>query len=130
MIMDKENTFSYKQAITGTAVSTNVIDLGVSRDIGKGVPVPIIIQVVEDFADATSLTATLQTSETENFSSATTLATSGAVPVADLTAGKQLAVQYMPLGTQRYLRVNYTVSGTATAGAVTAGVVMSHQQND
>ncbi len=129
MIMDKENLFSEDQAVTATAVSTNVIDLGVNRDIGKGTPVPIIIQVTEDFAGLTSLTASIETDDNESFSSATVLATSGAVPVASLEAGYQLAMQYMPLGTQRYLRINYTVAGTGTAGTVTAGVVAGHQHS-
>lgn len=128
MIFDKENLFSEDQAVTATAVSTNVVDLGVDRDIGKGVPVPVVIQVTEDFATLTSLTAEIQTASDEAFSSPTVLATSGAVPAADLVAGKQLALQYMPLGTKRYLRINYTVAGTdATAGTVTAGVVAGHQ---
>jgi len=129
MIMDKTNLFSDDQAITASAVSTNVIDLGVSRDIGKGTPVPVLIQVTKDFATLTSLTATIETSETEDFSSSETLATSGAVPVADLVAGRNLAPQFMPIGVQRYLRISYTVAGSsATAGTVTAGVVAAHQQ--
>lgn len=128
MILDKYNLFSEDQAVTATAVSTNVVDLGVDRDIGKGVPVPILIQVTEDFATLTSLTATIETDDNEAFSSPTTLATSGAIPVASLLTGYQFPMQYMPLGTQRYVRINYTVAGTnATAGTVTAGVVAAHQ---
>lgn len=128
MILDKENLFSQDQAVTGTAASTNIIDLGVNRDIGKGVPIPVLIQVTEDFAGLTSLTASIETDDNASFSSATVLATSGAVPVADLVAGKQMNLQYMPTGTERYLRINYTVAGTGTAGTVTAGVVAGLQQ--
>ncbi len=128
MILDKENLFSDDQAITASAASTNVVDLGVSRDIGKGVPVPVLIQVTADFATLTSLTAEIETSDSEDFSSSDTLATSGAIPAADLVAGYQFPMQYMPLGTKRYVRVNYTVAGTnASAGTVTAGVVAAHQ---
>lgn len=128
MILDKENLFSDDQAITASAASTNVVDLGVSRDIGKGVPVPVLIQVTADFATLTSLTAEIETSDDEGFSSSETLATSGAIPAADLVAGYQFPMQYMPLGTKRYVRVNYTVAGTnASAGTVTAGVVAAHQ---
>lgn len=128
MILDKENLFSDDQAITASAASTNVVDLGVSRDIGKGVPVPVLIQVTADFATLTSLTAEIETSDDEAFSSSETLATSGAIPAADLVAGYQFPMQYMPLGTKRYVRVNYTVAGTdASAGTVTAGVVAAHQ---
>ena len=128
MILDKESLFSDDQAITATAASTNVVDLGVSRDIGKGIPVPVLIQVTADFATLTSLTAEIQTSDDEAFSSSDTLATSGAIAAADLVAGYQFPVQYMPINTKRYVRVNYTVAGTApTAGTVTAGIVASHQ---
>ena len=128
MILDKENLFSDDQAITASAASTNVVDLGVSRDIGKGVPVPVLIQVTADFATLTSLTAEIETSDSEDFSSSETLATSGAIPAADLVAGYQFPMQYMPLGTKRYVRVNYTVAGTnASAGTVTAGIVAAHQ---
>lgn len=128
MILDKENLLSEDQAITATAASTNVIDLGVDRDIGKGIPVPVLIQVTADFASLTDLTATIETATDEAFSSPETLATSGAVPVADLKAGYQFPIQYLPLGTKRYVRVNYTVGGVnATAGTVTAGIVASHQ---
>jgi hypothetical protein len=129
MILDKEALLSDDQAITASAVSTNVIDLGVSRDIGKGTPVPVLIQVTEDFATLTSLTAVLETSETQNFASSETLATSGAVAAADLVAGAQLGPLYIPTGVQRYIRISYTVAGSdATAGTVTAGVVAAHQQ--
>ncbi len=128
MIFDSTFLFSDGQAITATANSTNVVDLGVVRDIGKGVPVPIVIQVTEDFDELTTLTATIQTDDNEGFSSPSTIATSGAIAAADLVAGYQFPLQYMPLHTQRYLRVVYTVAGDPpTAGRVTAGVVAGHQ---
>jgi len=129
MILDKENLFSDDQAITGTANSTNVIDLGVVRDIGKGVPVPVLIQVTESFNGADTISAQVQTDDNESFSSATTLATSGNVAIADLVAGYQFPIQYMPTGTERYLRIVYTFTGATapTQGKVTAGVVASHQ---
>lgn len=129
MILDKESLFSDDQAITATAASTNVVDLGVSRDIGKGVPIPLLIQVTESFNNLVDLTATIQTSDDEAFTSPQTLATSGAIPLASLTAGYQFPVQYMPINTKRYLRVNYTVSGATapTSGTVTSGIVASHQ---
>lgn len=129
MIFDKTFLFSDDQAITGTANSTNVVDLGVVRDIGKGVPVPVLIQVTEDFNGADTISAQVQTDDNESFSSATTLATSGNVAIADLVAGYQFPIQYMPTGTERYLRIVYTFTGATapTQGKVTAGVVAAHQ---
>lgn len=128
MIFDETLMFSDDQEVTGTAVSTNVIDLGAdNRDIGKGVPVPLLIQVTSGFEGATSVTATVQTSNDEDFGDVDVLATSGAVVLDDLNAGYQFPIQYMPINTKRYLRINYTVAGTGTAGTITAGVVAAHQ---
>lgn len=128
MILDKEFLFSENQAITGTANSTNVVDLGVVRDIGKGVPLPLLIQVTEDFNTLTDLTVSIETDDDEAFGSAEVLASSGAIPLDSLVQGYQFPIQYMPIHTQRYLRVVYTVNGTApTEGAVTAGIVAAHQ---
>lgn len=129
MIFDKENLFSDHQAVTATAASDNVINLGVSRDIGKGVPVPIDIRVTEDFATLTDLTVSVEVDDNESFSSATTLATTAAIAAADLVVGKVFSIQYMPLGIEQYVRLKYTVGGSnATAGKIHAGIVASHQQ--
>lgn len=136
MLLDMQSLFSDAQAITVTAASTNVIDLGapgtpqhakapITQDFGKGRPVQLLTQIVEDFATLTSLTITMQKDTVENFSSPETVMTTGAIPVADLTAGKRFAPFYLPEGIdQRFLRLNYTVTGTtATAGKITAGLV-------
>ena len=43
MILDAQNQFSSAQALTATADSTNVIDLGVAREIGVGEPMCVLI---------------------------------------------------------------------------------------
>ena len=121
-ILDNELTFSNAQAVTATAVSTNVVDLGVDRDIGVGEPVYFAVQVGTGFAGLTSLNVALQTSADN--STWTDLATSGAIPVASLTAGAQPVRMVVPSSTKRYLRVNYTVAGTGTAGTVTASLLL------
>lgn len=131
MIFDKTFLFSDDQAITGTANSTNVVDLGVVRDIGKGVPLPLLIQVTADFNGADTISARVETDDNEAFSSAETLAVSGDIAIADLVAGYQFPIQYMPIHTERYLRIVYTFTGATapTTGTVTAGVVASHQHS-
>lgn len=127
MILDNTNLFSEDQAITADAASTNVIDLGADRNIGVGTPVPILIQVTEDFDNLTSLTIQVQTSSAENFGSATTLV-SVTVVAADLVAGYKAPIIHLPRGIDRYLRLNYDVTGTAPeAGKITAAVVMGVQ---
>ncbi len=136
MIFDKTTLLSDAQAITATAPSTNVIDLGpiatgMARDIGKGKPIPLLVQVVEAFtaAGAATLTIALQIDTVENFASPTTVWTSGAVALADLKAGKVFVPEFIPRGTnERYMRLNYTVAtGPMTAGKIVAGVTMGNQ---
>ncbi|WP_272962323.1 Bbp16 family capsid cement protein [Alcanivorax jadensis] len=129
MLLDAQNLFSDAQAITATAASTNVIDTGSAKDDGKGGSIPLLIQCVADFDNLTSLTVALQTDTTSGFGSATTLY-SVVVPLADLKAGYQTPVITLPQGVERYLRLNYTVTGTApTVGAITAGIAAGVQTN-
>lgn len=139
MILSAQQLFSDDQAITATAVSTNVIDLGVAgtpygavaalnQDVGKGAGVPVLIQVTEAFNNLTTLTIAIETGATTSLG---TVVISKAVPLASLTAGYQFPVQVLPNEiTGRYLGVRYTVTGTApTTGQVTAGISMGNQTN-
>ena len=146
MIFDTQILFSDAQAVTTTAASTNVVDLGangtvsngsdggaapLTKDMGKGMKVPLRIQVVENFATLTSLRVAVQVDTVENFASPTTVLETEAVPVADLTTGYVFALDSFPLKTdQRYVRLNYSVTGpAATAGRITAGVTAGNQTN-
>jgi hypothetical protein len=136
MILDAQNLLSDAQAITATAASTNYIDLGavgsdvngnqLTRDLGKGTPVPLLIQVLTAFtaSGSATLTITLEVDDNTSFSSAKTVYTSGAVAKATLVAGYRLPIRYVPKGAdERYLRLNYTVAtGPMTAGTITAGI--------
>jgi len=140
MIFSKNQTLSDAQAITASAASTNVIDTGafgtphggnaLSRDLGKGTPIPFLVQVTEEFATLTSLKFSLQCDDNSSFSSAKTVIEQTIV-LDDLKAGKQVALQVLPNDiTERYVRMYYTVSGSsATAGKVTAAVTMGNQTN-
>jgi hypothetical protein len=122
-ILDRQNLFSNEQAITATAASTDVIDLGTgSRDVGAGEESTVLVQVVTTFDALTSLTIALQTSSTENFASPVQL-TAATVALADLTVGRKFSIGTVPRGTLRYLRLYYTVTGSSpTVGKITAGV--------
>ena len=139
MILSAQQLFSDDQAITASADSTNVIDLGVAgtpygaaaalnRDVGKGAKIPLLVQVTADFATLTSLTINLSTG------AATTLGTtiaSQTIAVADLVAGAQFNLDFLPNGiVERFLGVEYVVTGSnATAGNITAGITMGVQTN-
>lgn len=142
MIFDKENLFSDGQAITATAASTNYVDLGATgtvygasaamvRDIGKGKPIPLRVQVIEAFNTLTSLKVDIEVDDNSSFSSAKVV-DSQTIPLAGLTKGAVFnGLRYVPVGTdERYVQLRYTVTGTApTTGKVTAGFVASHQEN-
>jgi len=141
MIFSKNLLFSDDQAVTADAASTNIFDLGAAatpyggaaalpKDIGKGEPVHVLIQVTTAFATCTSVTVTLEVDDNDGFSSAKTLA-SETILLADLVAGKTTFLQCVPNGAdERYIRVYYTVNGSdATAGNITAGITMGNQTN-
>lgn len=144
MIFDNTLLFSDGQAITADAASTNVVDLGdtgtpygdtrkLVRDIGKGQkPVPLWVSVTEAFNNLTSLEILLQVDDNSAFASPKTVSRSGAIPLADLTAGKPIDYpDYVPQGAnERYFRLYYDITGTApTTGKITAGVVADRQTN-
>lgn len=142
MIFSENLILSDQQAVTATAVSTNVIDLGATgtvhgdsgalvRDVGPGTPIPLLIQVTDDFATLTSLTISVQVDADAAFSNQTTVL-SQTIPVADLVAGKKTAFVYVPHGVnERFLRLNYAVTGdNATAGKITAGIVAGDVQSN
>lgn len=126
-----ETLFSNAQAVTATGASTNVIHtaFGKLKEISFGTPLPLLIQVVEDFAGCTSVKVAVQTSATEDFAEVVTLAETAAIPVAELVAGYKFPINFMPKGNLGYTRLYYTVNGTATAGKIDAGVVAGHDNS-
>ncbi|HHB7081045.1 Bbp16 family capsid cement protein [Klebsiella pasteurii] len=129
MLLDQQALFSAAQAITATAASTNVIDTGSNKDVGKYGDIQLLIQVVEAFNNLTSLTVTVQTDDNSAFSSAADVLTM-TIPLASLVLGYKSPVITLPMKMERYIRLNYTVTGTApTTGKVTAGITGGVQTN-
>lgn len=141
MILDRTLLFSEGQAITASAASTNVVDLGETgkpvgasanlvREIGFGNDVEMVCTVVESFDKLTSLTISIQVDDNAAFASPTTVWTSVAYPLSQLATGaKFLLPDEIPAGVnERYMRLYYTVAGTTPdAGKITAGVVAGRQ---
>jgi hypothetical protein len=141
MIIDNTLVLSDSQAITATAASTNMIDLGapgtpfgapapVEQDIGKANRIDIAVNVTQGFNNLTSLAIALQVSS--DGSTWKEVATH-TYSLADISSPTQLNFPaHLPPGTNlRYLQLNYTVSGTApTTGKIFAGIVAGRQSNN
>ncbi len=132
-ILSAQEIYSDQQAITASAASTNVIDFGTPGTWvhattpivdDKGVSMICLgIVITEDFATLTSLDIAYETDDNAAFASASVIYTE-TVLLADLVAGKKLAVRTIPFNTlEQYTRINYTVNGSnATAGKITAAI--------
>lgn len=119
MIIDRFNEFSNAQAVTVSAASTNVIDLGTAKKIeGKPLFLHIKVDTSATASGSATVTFALQTDSDEAFGSATTLWQSAAIGKATLVAGYQvIRLDLLGLSLEQYLRVYYTVAtGPLTAG--------------
>ena len=134
MLIDKQNQFSADTGDsptgTGNNPSTNIIDLGVARDIGGATAdnLMLLAQVTTAFTSGGSATLQVQYQGSNDASSWTTIAQTDVLALSALTAGtKFLAGELInPNTLYRYHRLNYLI-GTAsmTAGTIRAGFVPS-----
>jgi len=127
MYLDAQQLFSDAQALTVTAVSTNVIDLGVDRNIGIGEPMCVVFNV-DVAADSTTGNETYEF-QVQTGSTATPadviakVGYGGTNELAEtvLVAGYR-AIVALPNNSalDRYLRINYVLGGTTPTITVTA----------
>lgn len=139
MILDAQNQFSDSQALTATALSTNVIDLSQDRSIGSGEPMAVVFNV-EVAADQTTgdedYTFALETAseaafDTTNVEIGRIAFESGTptLPAHDadlLVAGFVFAIPVPPGAlsiSAQYLGVRYTLAGTTPTITVSAHLV-------
>lgn len=134
MLIDKQNQFSADTGDTPTSTgnnpSTNIIDLGVARDIGGATAdnLMLLAQVTAAFTSGGSATLQVQYQGSNDASSWTTIAQTDVLALAALTAGtKFLAGELISPNTlYRYHRLNYLIGTAAmTAGTIRAGFVPS-----
>lgn len=123
MFIDAQLLFSDAQAVTADATSTNVVDLGIGRNLFDGEPMAVVI-TVDVAADGTTTDETYEfevhTDDNAALSSSTQLIAQ-AIGYASLTAGSTHVIP-VPVGValERYLGVKYDVGGTTPSITVTA----------
>lgn len=139
MILDAQGLFSDAQAVTSSAVGTNVIDLSADRAIGSGEPMGVLFTVdvaadqttgdedytfdVEYASDAAQTTARKLVGR-RVFESGTPTA-----PAEDadlLVAGFQFVIPIPPTGlseSERYLGIRYVTAGTTPTITVTSALM-------
>lgn len=130
MIIDRFLQVSDDQAVTATAVSTDVIDFGQANpNSGNNYPTYLVVTVGEAATAAGDATVTVQLQDSADNSTFAVVAATAAIGKASLGAGAQFVVP-MPVQHRRYVRVNYVVAtGPLTAGKFSAQIVAGYQFN-
>ena len=116
MILDHELLFSNEQKVTASAEAQNVLDLGP----GKVGPADLTLAVTGKEGTGTG-TISFKLSTSPDKLTWTDLYTGGATAGQDF--GQDVIGLCVPSRAERYLKLNYVVSGTASA-TITAGLVM------
>lgn len=135
MILDKLLQFSNAQALTATAVSTDVIDLAVARDMAPGEPIKGYIVNPTALLSAGATTLQVQVQGSTDNSTFSTYWESEAIAKASITAAGSRIDFELPRPTPgralpRYLRLNYVVAvSDFTAGTITAGLVLGRDDH-
>lgn len=139
MILDAQNQFSDAQAITADAVGTNVIDLGISRAIGRGEPMAVIFNI-DVAADQTSSdedyefkveysSNAAQSADRKQIGSLKFESGTPDAPALNadlLIAGYQFAIPLPPMGletSERFLGIRVDVTGNTPTVTFTAHLV-------
>lgn len=148
MIQDTQEIFSgaiaadgtrSAQAITATAISTNVIDLrgnlaSFPALVDEGISGPetwLVVQVLAAFNTLTSLVITLESDSTADLATAPVVHFSKTILLAGLTANTNVIRVQLPSDNyKRYLGMRYTVTGSnPTLGTLYAFLVLDVQRN-
>lgn len=121
-MFDYEGELSDAQAVTTTAVSTNVIDLNSYPGYASGEDLFLVCTVNTAFAGGTSMQAVLYTdTDATPVTGGDDIIAGDVIATANLTAGaKVLQVNLKGLPLKQYIALNYVVVGTMSAGKVDA----------
>lgn len=128
-ILDHEMRLAKDQAVTASAATTNHYNLGSAKDVGiSGKDLQLMITVTEaaDASGAATVDMALQCDTASGFGTVKTMASTGPIGKASLTAGKKFYLK-IPTGFDaQYVRGYFTVAtGPLTAGKFTVDIVDS-----
>lgn len=126
MIIDSRLEFSDAQALTASAASTSVVNLGSDRDVGVGEPLWVVysLDAAATNADADeTYSLAIQTDSVENFATPTTLTTH---TIAAGTAAGYINAINLPMANEQYLRLYYTLGGTTPTVTISAHLSSQH----
>lgn len=120
MFIDKRLQVSSEQALTGTAPSQDVIDLGLQRLIGPGDPLWWVIVARIGLAGTNpTLNIDVETDDASNFPSPAVLQSYPQLAAAGFVTGTRLVIP-MTFTNERHLRLKYTLGGTTPSATVDA----------
>lgn len=133
---DVKNMFSNAQALTATAVGTNVIDFDTARSIGSGEPMGVVFVVTvaadqttgdEDYTfDVEYATDAAQTTGRQLVGRRVFESGTPTAPAQDadlLVAGFQFVIPVPPVSSdedEQYFGIRYTLAGTTPTATITA----------
>lgn len=139
MILDKELQFSASQAVTASAVGTNVVDLTVDRSIGNGEPMGVLFTVGvaadqttgdEDYTfDVEYASNATQTTGRQLIGRRVYESGTPTAPAQDadlLVPGYQFVIPIPPTRlseSERYIGIRYVTAGTTPTITVSAFLV-------
>jgi hypothetical protein len=130
MILDAQTRLAPAQPITtGTQLSANTYDLGLARDIGRGLDLRVKVVVTTTFAGGTSLQVYVVEDTAASLASATVIVGGPVVPEAAMTMGATVLDIALPKVTKRYLGLQFVSVGTHAAGAVEGSILFDTDSN-
>lgn len=145
MILDTQARFAVLQAVTASAISQDVIDLGAVttggagtpanaiQDIGIGEVLNLVVNIGTAFSGgaATSMTITLESALDAGLTSSPIVHQSVNFTTAQLTANTQRLVSFVPSAPfQRYVGLRFAPQGGSyAAGTISAYIALDVQAN-
>jgi hypothetical protein len=121
MILDERAEFVDGDPVLNTTsqIFGDTLDISVTKDLGVGEPLYLVIAVTSSFTGAGNVTFQLYSHSTTTVNSGTSHYTTGAIAYTSWTAGT-VKVIALPAGTlyARYLGIYETTTGNLTGGGV------------